>query len=135
MSDGAKMEPESSEGTALPHSAELQRRLAFLELTLEDRERLRQIAPKLSESAGEFVKAFYAHLLSFTDTNRFLANPELVERLKMAQQAHLESMLQAEWNDDYVACRRHVGDVHAVVGISPEIFLAPTCNTSNTAFH
>src|SRR4029078_1953255 len=41
----------------------------------------------------------------------------------MAQQAHLKSMLEAEWNDDYVACRRRVVDVHAVVGISPEIFL------------
>jgi signal transduction histidine kinase len=76
-----------------------------------------------AESAGEFVKAFYAHLLSFPETARFLDDPELVARLKLAQQSHLESMLEANWNEEYVERRRRVGDVHAQVGISPEIFL------------
>jgi signal transduction histidine kinase len=101
----------------------LERRLAFLELTAGDRERLRQLAPLCSESTEEFVKAFYAHLLSFRDTARFLDDPALVARLKLAQQAHLESMLEAEWNEEYVGRRRRVGDVHAHVGILPEIFL------------
>jgi len=104
-------------------SGELRRRLAFLELTAADRTRLRELAGTLGESAGAFVKSFYQHLFAFPDTARFLQQPELVERLKVAQQQHLESMLAAEWDAAYVARRRRVGDQHAQAGILPEHFL------------
>src|SRR4029078_10857073 len=52
-----------------------------------------------------------------------LRDPNLVKRLKLAQQLHLESMLEAEWDEAYIARRHHVGDVHAQVGINPQIFL------------
>jgi signal transduction histidine kinase len=104
-------------------AVDLERRLAFLELTSDDRMRLGQLAPMASKSAGEFVAGFYAHLLSFPDTARFLADPALVARLKSAQQSHLETMLQATWDQEYVLRRRRVGDAHAQVGVSPEIFL------------
>ena len=32
-------------------------------------------------------------------------------------------MLEAEWNEAYVQRRYRVGDVHAHVGISPQVFL------------
>jgi signal transduction histidine kinase len=102
---------------------ELQRRLAFLELRPEDGKRLRQLASSLSGSTTDFVKAFYAHLLSFADTARFLQDPALVERLKVTQREHLQSMLEADWNDRYIERRRNVGDAHAQIGISPDIFL------------
>jgi signal transduction histidine kinase len=104
-------------------SVNLEERLAFLELTGKDRLRLHQLAQTLQPSAGDFVQAFYQHLLAFEGTAHFLQEPELVERLKVSQQRHLESMLQADWNQAYVQDRHHVGDAHAQVGILPDIFL------------
>jgi signal transduction histidine kinase len=111
---------------AAPHPSEitdLARRLAFLEIDDADRERLRALAPILKARAATFVETFYRHLFAFQQTARFLDDPELVERLKQAQQAHLETMLAADWDQQYVDRRYRVGDAHATVGISPQIFL------------
>jgi signal transduction histidine kinase len=113
----ADASPRESAGTPLAE------RLAFLEISEADRERLRQMAPRLNARAAAFVEQFYRHLFAFEETARFLQNPELVRRLKQAQQAHLESMLAAEWDADYVERCYRVGDAHAQVGISPTIFL------------
>ena len=101
----------------------LAHRLAFLQVSSADRERLRGIAPLLKASSEEFVEGFYRHLFAFEETARFLQDPALVERLKRMQQAHLESMLEDELDDAYVERRRRVGDVHAHIGISPQMFL------------
>jgi signal transduction histidine kinase len=101
----------------------LGQQLAFLQMTEEDRRRLRALAPRLSASSDAFVEQFYRHLFSFKETARFLKDPEVVARLKNAQQAHLQSMLEDDVDDDYIAQRRRVGDVHAHVGISPQMFL------------
>jgi signal transduction histidine kinase len=123
MNDRLPQAQPPSNSAIEPVAIELQRRLAFLELSAEDRIRLHQLAPTLCESADAFVRTFYDHLLSFDETAIFLKDPELIERLKTTQLAHFRSMLEADWNEDYARRRRHVGEVHAQVGISPEIFL------------
>lgn len=105
-------------------ATELLRRLAMLNLDDADRQRLREIAGPLKDSSDAFVEAFYRHLFAFDETARFLQDPALVARLKHSQQDHLQSMLEADWNDEYVARRFRVGDVHAQVGINPQIFLS-----------
>lgn len=111
---------------AAPHRSEiteLVRRLAFLGIDEADRQRLREMAPQLQAHASGFVETFYRHLFAFEETARFLQDPLLVARLKESQRSHLESMLQADWNEAYVERRYRVGDVHAQVGISPQVFL------------
>ncbi len=111
---------------ASPHPSQIKslaRKLAFLDIAEADRERLRELAPALNARGLDFVESFYKHLFAFEETAQFLRDPQLVERLKLAQQLHLESMLAAEWNDDYIDRRYRVGDAHAQVGISPQIFL------------
>lgn len=102
---------------------DLARRLAFLELGEADAERLRALAPVLGRSADDFVTAFYRHLFLFSETARFLQDPARVEKLKLTQREHLESMLEARWDEDYVRRRHKVGHVHAEVGIEPQYFL------------
>jgi signal transduction histidine kinase len=113
-------------GDASPHPSQIKslpRRLAFLEIDETDRERLRGMAPQLNACGAAFVETFYRHLFEFEETSRFLQDPQLVAGLKRAQQEHLESMLAADWNQQYVDRRYRVGDAHAQVGISPQIFL------------
>ena len=97
----------------------LERRLQYLEIDEADRARLRAIAPLLAGAATSFVETFYRHLFRFEETARFLQDPQLVARLKKAQQEHLESMLEAGWNDAYVGfssvARRIVSSISASV--------------------
>ncbi|MBI3837531.1 MAG: hypothetical protein HY288_06320 [Planctomycetia bacterium] len=113
----------STAGARPSEIVDLSRLLAFLEIDETDRQRLRELAPLMKSSAVAFVESFYRHLFSFEETAKFLKDPALVTRLKESQLSHLESMLEAEWNDAYTARRYRAGDVHAQVGISPQIFL------------
>jgi signal transduction histidine kinase len=120
------MKPDRDASTVGPHPSEitdLSRRLAFLEIDEADGQRLRELAPAMKSSSAAFVDSFYRHLFAFEETARFLQDPALVARLKESQQAHFESMLEAEWNDAYTVRRHRVGDVHAQVGVNPQIFL------------
>ncbi len=119
-------EPPLNPTNSVPHSTEItdfERRLRFLEIDESDRQRLRELAPRLKAGASDFVETFYRHLFAFEETARFLNDPALVARLKQSQQSHLESMLEADWNEAYVAQRFRVGDVHGQVGIKPHMFL------------
>jgi signal transduction histidine kinase len=104
-------------------AAQLPLRLAFLELGPEDQTRLRDLLENFHCFSREFVEGFYRHLFAFDETARFLRDPALVERLKQMQQAHFESMLRADWNEEYATRRRRVGDAHAQVGVEPQFFL------------
>lgn len=104
-------------------AVDLATRLRFLGLTAADAQRLQTMHPWFEAWSDGFVEVFYKHLFEFPATARFLHDPALVERLKLAQKAHLASMLAADWNASYVAQRHAVGHVHAEVGIEPEAFL------------
>lgn len=97
--------------------------LAFLELDETSRAELHEILRIIQPHSAQIIERFYSHLFKFPQTARFLNDPDVVSRLKLAQQRHLESMLTADWNDAYLAGRLRVGDVHAQLGIDPHSFL------------
>src|SRR5581483_9935663 len=102
---------------------DLERRLAYLQMEAPGGKRLATFAPLLKADAKEFVETFYEHLFSFPETARFLQDPEMVKRLKQMQEIHLASMLDAKWDEPFAARRRRVGDVHAKMGVTPQIFI------------
>lgn len=97
--------------------------LKFLELDEDSRAELQDILRIIQPHSAEIVERFYSHLFKFPQTARFLKDPEQIQRLKLAQQQHLESMLAADWDEVYLSRRLRVGDVHAQLGIDPHSFL------------
>ncbi|HVK81574.1 MAG TPA: protoglobin domain-containing protein, partial [Verrucomicrobiae bacterium] len=84
MNDSAPpLPPESSPDDQQRY--DLQRRLAFLELSEQDAERLRALAPLFESRERDFVDHFYRHLFTFPDTARFLNDEQLIKRLKEYQ--------------------------------------------------
>ncbi|RMG33825.1 MAG: hypothetical protein D6725_15205 [Planctomycetota bacterium] len=102
---------------------DLRQRLAYLQLSEADAQRLRELLPRFREVNDRFAEEFYRHLLDFPATRRFLEDAERVARLKELQKQHFVSMLQAQWDADYVAQRQRVGLAHAMSGIGPQLFL------------
>jgi len=104
-------------------SGDLAMRLEFLELTADDATRLRSFQPVFDRHAVEYLDAFYRHLAMFEETSRFLEDPVLVERLKLAQREFFDAMLQARWDEEFLCQRRRAGEAHAEKGIEPKDFL------------
>jgi signal transduction histidine kinase len=106
-----------------PPAKSLADRLAYLSLATDDVARLQSLRPIFERFSAELVEAFYRHLFSFADSAHFLEDPAVVSRLKRSQQVHFMSLLEAQWNEAYVAQRNRVGEAHAHIGIDPELFL------------
>ena len=100
-------------------SQSLETRLAFLDFGPADRKRLNALRPLLEKKADEMVEGFYAHLLSFPETQAFLADSSVRDRLLLSQRAYLLSLCDAELDDDYVRDRREIGRAHVRVGLEP----------------
>ncbi len=120
MSSPSPFQPPAPE---LGGQVDLSTRLAFLGLTPADAARLRAMTPSFAAFADRFVEEFYAHLMSFPESQQFLRDPQLVARLKQAQRAHFASLLEAAWDEDYLERHVRVGHTHAEVGIAPQLFL------------
>lgn len=101
----------------------LQRRLEFLNLTEEDAVRLRALIPLYQEFADDFVNVFYGHLFAFPETASFLRDEATVARLKELQVEHLQTMLEARWDEEFEHRRNRVGLAHARVGVSMDFLL------------
>jgi signal transduction histidine kinase len=115
--------PEDFEASDGASAADPRRRLEFLQLDEADGERLRTMLVDFRRWSDDFVEVFYRHLLSFHETARFLQSPEIVRWLKQAQHGHLQSALEAHWDDEFFTQRRKVGMAHAEIGLEPQYFL------------
>jgi signal transduction histidine kinase len=105
-----------------PPTSDLAQRLAFLDLTEEDRRLLAELRPTLEQHADRFVSAFYRHLLSFEPTRRLLADPKVKERLLVKQREYLLSLAGTEIDEAYVEDRLHIGRVHERIGLEPRFY-------------
>jgi signal transduction histidine kinase len=102
---------------------ELDDRLAYLDLSQDDRRLLADLAPLLERHADRFVTAFYRHLLSFEETRRLLADPAVTERLLRKQREYLLSLAGPAFDDAYLEERVRIGAVHARIGLGPRYYL------------
>jgi signal transduction histidine kinase len=124
MSQADSSMPWDDKSPAVPDAKiDLAKRLAFLDMSAADAEKLRRLVPAFRATADAFVDAFYKHLTSFPETAQFLQDPKRVERLKQLQKAHFESILEAQWDEQFLEQRLRVGHAHAEVGIEPQLFL------------
>ena len=95
----------------------------FWRSTEQDRQRLHELAPQFEVARAGIRRDVLSAFVRVRRDGPLSARSGAGGPAQAMQQAHLESMLEADWNDDYVARRFRVGDVHAQVGISPQIFL------------
>ena len=103
-------------------SMEFQRRLAFMELDESDAVRARELLDTFDDRGEQFAKQFYDHLLSFSETSRFLQDAELVRRLTDSPQAGLVAATAFTFCPYVQAHTAHI-QLLMVFGI-PLVFLA-----------
>lgn len=102
---------------------DLERRLQFFRIEDADVERLRSLAPWAEEHTATIVEAFYEHLMAHEETRDFLADPQVVRRLKSAQTRYFLTMFNAVFDLDYVENRLRIGGVHERLGVPPRWYI------------
>jgi diguanylate cyclase (GGDEF)-like protein/PAS domain S-box-containing protein len=69
------------------------------------------------------VDDFYAHLLKFDETRRFISDPPALERLKQSQAAYFDSLTAGDYGPGYMLRRLRVGAAHQRIGLEPKWYI------------
>ncbi len=102
---------------------EIERRKAFLELSGEDAELLRRLAPQLQVAQKRIIERFYAHLLRFDRTRALIPDDPTLARLEKTQSRYFGRLFEGDYGRAYGDDRLRVGRAHYRVGLEPEWYL------------
>jgi len=102
---------------------ELAARKAFLEFTDADAKRLAELAPLARKSANRLIEDLYRHFLSFQETRGFFPDQATLNRVRRMQKRYFLRLTSGRYDDDYVADRLLVGEVHERVGLVIKLYL------------
>jgi rsbT co-antagonist protein RsbR len=102
---------------------ELLRRKDFLEFREEDVANLATINDVARRYADSVIEDFYRHLLSFEETRTFFRDPEVLQRVKSAQQEYFLRLTQGKYDLAYAQNRLNIGAIHERIGLPIKAYL------------
>jgi rsbT co-antagonist protein RsbR len=102
---------------------EIKRRLAFLELTEEDFQRLVALKPFADRWADEIVEGLYELIMGQTESRAFFADEATLTRVKGMQSKYFRGLFSGKYDVDYVRDRLRVGAAHEQIGMPTKLYL------------
>lgn len=98
-------------------ASELEKRLAYFEITDADLERLAASRGMAKERMDEVVEGFYDLIMAHPGPAAFMDDPDRVRRLKRTQKSYFLDLFAGKVDLDYVEDRLRVGFVHERIGL------------------
>lgn len=102
---------------------ELLRRKDFLEFGDDDIANLAGINNLAQRYATSVIDDFYKHLLSFEETRRFFQDPEVLQRVRAAQQDYFLRLTQGNYDLAYARNRLKIGAIHERIDLPVKAYL------------
>lgn len=110
--------------------------LKKFEIEQGDVDRVRKVAATLVAQIDEHVDLFYNWMSHHEEYQVFFANgPERLKQVRGMQAAYWRTFFEAKLNNQWFEERRHVGVVHAHMGISNDIYLAGISFSAKSIAH
>ena len=103
--------------------AEFAQRKAYLELSEQDVQLLREYTEPLRAVHPRIMDAFYTHLQEFPQTREFIQDPQLLQSLRQKQENYFNELLNGNYGQDYLHNRLKVGIVHQQIGLSTDWYI------------
>lgn len=117
---GAQAVTASIQESDVQMTNQLQGKVNFLQITQHDLDRMKQIEPLLTEHLEAITERHYRMLHQYSNLMQIIESHSTVERLSVSFRRYLQSLPHASLNDDYVAGREKIGEVHSKIGLAPE---------------
>jgi diguanylate cyclase (GGDEF)-like protein/PAS domain S-box-containing protein len=102
---------------------EIARRKEFLKFDETDVSLLTGLHARLQNVSRHFVDDFYAHMLKFEETRRFIPDAPSLERLKRTQMSYFDSLTAGDYGSEYILHRLRVGVVHQHIGLETKWYI------------
>ncbi|NBB51195.1 globin-coupled sensor protein, partial [Rhizobium sp. CRIBSB] len=98
-------------------------RLAFIGIDNRSREILKSSRDMISAALPDVLARFYDRVRATPAVSGFFSNEQHLKTARDAQQRHWEAILEARYDDAYVASVRKIGQVHARIGLEPRWYI------------
>ncbi|NMF33789.1 STAS domain-containing protein [Flammeovirga yaeyamensis] len=93
-------------------------------ITSKDTEYIQRLKPIAMKALPQMVESWYKWLRSTPEFYEYFSDPSTLERVQKMQFGFWEQFFDAQIDGGYIESRRKVGEVHARIGLSQEIYLA-----------
>ncbi|MEY3288099.1 MAG: hypothetical protein RLZZ419_341 [Pseudomonadota bacterium] len=94
-------------------------------ITATDTELVGQAGKLLTDFMPEFIEKWYVWLKAQEEFSLFFgSNSSNLKRVQEQQSIHWQNFFIANINDNYIKGRRHIGEVHARIGLPNDIYFA-----------
>ncbi len=104
---------------------DLEQLKAKFSITANDIEMVRQAGTLLADFIPEFIEKWYEWLNKQDEFSLFFgSNSSNLKRVQEQQSIHWQSFFAANINGNYIKERRHIGEVHARIGLPNDIYFA-----------
>jgi rsbT co-antagonist protein RsbR len=104
-------------------SEELQRRLAFFELTSEDFRRLAGLKSFADRWTHDITEGLYELIMGQPESRAFFPDHATLARVKKMQNTYFLRLFSGTVDLDYVRDRLRVGTAHERIGMPPKLYL------------
>lgn len=94
------------------------------EISEEDLVNIRRLKDKADQKIPELLERWYAWLSKTAEYEEHFSEEFTLERVKKRQFEFWKQFFHGEITDEYLESRRKIGEVHARIGLSLEIYLA-----------
>ena len=105
------------------HKSETAMLLDQYEISNDDLGRVRSFGETLVQNWDPIVDSWYDWLRTHPEFDQFFPNQEMVEHVQKRQFPFWRRYFQGDIDDDYVEQRRHLGGVHARIGLPLATYL------------
>jgi methyl-accepting chemotaxis protein len=102
----------------------LNARLDFMGLDAEARDILRAMKPTIEKALDPSLSTFYRKVKDRPDTARFFGSDAHIAHAKDKQIKHWQSIISANFDEDYAKRVTTIGGVHAKLGLEPRWYVA-----------
>ncbi|MFC3750455.1 protoglobin domain-containing protein [Paenibacillus sp. GCM10012306] len=110
---------------------ELNEQMKMIDLTKEDLSQLRKIKPILERNIDYIIDQFYNSVLGVRKLEAIIQEHSSIERLKKTLHDHIIEIFDGNVNEEYIAKRLHIANIHKRVGLEPKWYLSAFQNLQN----
>lgn len=105
-------------------SAELERRIAFVDMNEEKRNHLRKAWPVVEKNLPEILDDFYDKVMSRADLAAIIGDEQNIPGLKEAQSKHWATLFSGKFDQQYLEEVKRIGRAHERIGLTPEAYVS-----------
>lgn len=113
----------ASSSTTTASAAALKTATDWFDITSKDREQASALSDISEEMGEDIIEAFYNHLLGNADAARHFNGEEHIEKVKKGQMRYFRELVQTDLDEDYIADRRRIGQIHERIGVTPTLYI------------